>query len=239
MLLHQLCLHDTLIRMRIFESFSVLTFCGISRPFWRFILEMFLISFTITKKVRKRPTKPGVLLLSLQPFTPAEMALGGLRADFAQVDRIGAGTIGTIHKWYPHFLWFLTDSPFCMHFTQPKSIYHLHNQAIFWHLFPFPPPLPVKVNFINDCLIGSGTDSLAAWHSAYYAMVEQYRMDGRFLGKEQSVMASVCLKSPELCFLVRLPPGPVRPDDWFALQEWLRGEGTLGNYWYDAHVVKI
>ena len=79
------------------------------------------------------------------------------------------------------------------------------------------------MNLINDCLIGSGPDSLASWHSAYYAMVEQYRMGGRFLGKDQSVMASTCLQSPGLCLLVRA-------GDWFALQEWLRGEGAWGNY---------
>lgn len=79
------------------------------------------------------------------------------------------------------------------------------------------------MNLLDDCLIGSDPDSLAAWHSAYYAMVERYLMDGRFLGKEQSVMASTCLQSPGLCLLVRGDGS-----HWFALQEWLRAERDLG-----------
>ena len=46
----------------------------------------------------KRPTEPGVLLTSVGTFTPAEMALGGLQADFSQVNRIAGGAIGTFHK---------------------------------------------------------------------------------------------------------------------------------------------
>ena len=52
--------------------------------------------------------------------------------------------------------------------------------------------------------VGSDPDSLATWHSAYYAMVEQYRRDGRFLGKEQSVMASVCLQETNSIQVLRL-----------------------------------
>ena len=73
--------------------------------------------------------------------------------------------------------------------------------------------------------IGSGPESLAAWHTAYYAMVEWYWSGGRFLGKDQSVMASACLQSPGLCLLVRADES-----HWFALHDWLRGEGTTANY---------
>ena len=76
-----------------------------------------------------------------------------------------------------------------------------------------------------DGRIGSSPESLAAWHSAYYAMVKRYQRGGRFLGKDQSVMASTCLHSPGLCLLVRSDIS-----HWFALHDWLRGEGPWGNY---------
>ena len=76
-----------------------------------------------------------------------------------------------------------------------------------------------------DGPIGSDRDSLAAWHSAYYAMVEQYRRGGRFMGKDQAVMGSACLQSPQLCLLVQADES-----HWFALHDWLRGEGASTNY---------
>ena len=76
-----------------------------------------------------------------------------------------------------------------------------------------------------DGHIGSGPESLVTWHSAYYTMVEQYLTGGRFLGKDQSVMASTCLQYPRLCLLVQADEG-----HWFALQDWLRGEGAMPHY---------
>ena len=70
--------------------------------------------------------------------------------------------------------------------------------------------------------IGCRLESLAAWNTSYYAMVEKYRATGRFLGQEQSVMASTCLHS-KLCLLVQ-SNHTLPHDQWFQLQEWFRGD---------------
>ena len=70
--------------------------------------------------MQKRPTEPGVLLTSVGMFTPAEIALGGLQADFSQVNRIAGGAIGTIHKW------FWTDSPRLSYHYTGARMYDQH-----------------------------------------------------------------------------------------------------------------
>ena len=81
------------------------------------------------------------------------------------------------------------------------------------------------VDRIGGGTIGGGPQSLANWHAAYYAMVKEYNATGRFLGKDQSVMASTCLKS-NLCLLVQ---SVKHFDHWFQLQDWLHGDITT-NY---------
>ena len=84
------------------------------------------------------------------------------------------------------------------------------------------------VTHLGGGTIGSGLASLAAWHTAYYAMVERYRATGRFLGNDQNVMASTCLHS-KLCLIVQsehwlLPFWLLPNHHWFQLQDWFRGE---------------
>ena len=107
--------------------------------------------------VQRRPAEPGVLLLSVEPFSTTELGRGD-KADFSVVNRVGGGGIG----------------------ADPVS--------------------------------------LAAWHAAYYSMVERYRREGRFLGEDQSLMAATCLQTG-LCLLVQSDI-----HHWFRLQNWLRGE---------------
>ena len=84
------------------------------------------------------------------------------------------------------------------------------------------------VSRLGGGTIGCGLESLVAWHTAYYAMVERYRATGRFLGNDQNVMASTCLHS-KLCLIVQshhwLLPFWLLPNHlWFQLQEWFRGD---------------
>jgi len=77
------------------------------------------------------------------------------------------------------------------------------------------------VDFTHKNRIGGGTiccdrDSLERWHAAFYSTVRSYVEAGRFVGKDQSMMATTCLET-DLCMLVL-------SGDWFRLQPWLRGD---------------
>ena len=77
------------------------------------------------------------------------------------------------------------------------------------------------VEFTHKVRIGGGTictdkENLYKWHSAFYRTFRRYVDTGRFVGKDQNVMATTCLET-NLCLLVV-------SGDWFRLQPWLRGE---------------
>ena len=70
---------------------------------------------------------------------------------------------------------------------------------------------------IGGGTIGCDQDSLWRWHQAYYRTVRGYAERGRFIGKDQSMMATTCLDT-DLCLLVQ------GDEHWIRLQEWFRGE---------------
>ena len=74
---------------------------------------------------------------------------------------------------------------------------------------------------IGGGTIGCDQHSLERWHNAYYGTMRSYMKMGKFIGKDQSMMATTCLKS-DMCLLVRAPP-----DHWFWMQEWFRGETDI------------
>ena len=73
------------------------------------------------------------------------------------------------------------------------------------------------VDRIGGGTIGCDQDSLGRWHEAYYRTVRGYAEMGRFIGKDQSMLATTCLET-DLCLLVK------GHEHWFRLQEWFRGE---------------
>ena len=60
-------------------------------------------------------------------------------------------------------------------------------------------------------------EALEAWHRVYYSIIDKYRQSGRFLGKDQNVMATACIES-EMCLLVQGDE-----ESWFKLQDYLIG----------------
>ena len=48
---------------------------------------------------------------------------------------------------------------------------------------------------------GCDRKSLRLWHSAFYRTVSRYRAAGRFLGKDQNLLATTCLET-DLCLLL-------------------------------------
>ena len=73
------------------------------------------------------------------------------------------------------------------------------------------------VDRIGGGTIGCDQGSLERWHDAYYRTMRSYLERGRFIGKDQSMMATTCLET-DLCLLVE------GGKHWFRLQEWFRGE---------------
>eukprot|EP00092_Neocalanus_flemingeri_P004966 GFUD01005341.1.p1 GENE.GFUD01005341.1~~GFUD01005341.1.p1 ORF type:complete len:320 (-),score=104.59 GFUD01005341.1:96-1055(-) len=74
------------------------------------------------------------------------------------------------------------------------------------------------VDRIGGTTIGCDQDTLFGWHTAFYRTMRTYLEKGRFIGKDQNMMATTCLET-DLCLLVQ---GDLK--HWFRLQEWLRGE---------------
>ena len=87
-----------------------------------------------------------------------------------------------------------------------------------------------KADFSQVARIGGGTigcdlDSVYKWHSAYYRTFQEYLDRGQFVGKDQNLMASVCVETG-MCLLVQMKS---KSDSWFQLQQWLRGD--IPNYY--------
>ena len=73
------------------------------------------------------------------------------------------------------------------------------------------------VNRIGGGTIGCDKESLEQWHKAYYNALRSNIDIGRFIGKDQNLMATICLQT-DLCLLVE------GDGEWFRLQEWFRGD---------------
>jgi glycosyltransferase involved in cell wall biosynthesis len=83
-------------------------------------------------------------------------------------------------------------------------------------------------NFQNATTFGGGilasdVEGWIRWSSAYDAMLMRYYLAGRFVGKDQNIMASMILERPELAVIVQRPAalGPIA--GWFYLLLFLSG----------------
>ena len=75
------------------------------------------------------------------------------------------------------------------------------------------------INHIGGTIFAGSSDAILKWHDAYYAMLERLYAMGRFVGKDQTIMSSVYIDQPELCFCVKYQEGCY--DRWFYLQDYL------------------
>lgn len=84
-----------------------------------------------------------------------------------------------------------------------------------------PSVLPdlTYTNHIGGGIFAGSTNTILKWHDAYYAMLERLYAMGRFVGKDQTIMSSVYIEQPEMCFCVKYPWGYY--DRWFYLQDYL------------------
>lgn len=66
-------------------------------------------------------------------------------------------------------------------------------------------------------ILASDTEGWRAWAAAYDRMLMRYWLSGRFIGKDQNIMASVALEHPELCVVTFAPPVMNTVTKWFYL----------------------
>ena len=74
-------------------------------------------------------------------------------------------------------------------------------------------------NHIGGTIFAGSSSAILKWHDAYFAILERLYAMGRFVGKDQTIMSSVYITQPELCFCVKYPRGYY--DRWFYLQDYL------------------
>jgi glycosyltransferase involved in cell wall biosynthesis len=72
-------------------------------------------------------------------------------------------------------------------------------------------------------ILASDAEGWDRWSSAYDAMLMRYYFAGRFIGKDQNIMASMILEQPDLALIVQRPSalGPIA--GWFYLLVFLAG----------------
>jgi hypothetical protein len=75
-----------------------------------------------------------------------------------------------------------------------------------------------KIDYIGGTIFAGSSDAILKWHDVYYAMLERLYDRGTFVGKDQTIMSSIYIDQPELCFCVKSPRGIY---DWFYLQDYL------------------
>ena len=88
---------------------------------------------------------------------------------------------------------------------------------------------------IGGGAIGGDKQSLEIWHKAFYKTIRSYLDEGKFIGKDQNLMATTCLES-DMCLLVHGHGDEDNgiPNPWFMMQPWLRGELSDGYTRMDA-----
>jgi glycosyltransferase involved in cell wall biosynthesis len=76
-------------------------------------------------------------------------------------------------------------------------------------------------------ILASGIEGWKRWSKAYDAMLIRYHLAGRFIGKDQNIMASLMVEDPSLGVIVPRPPilGPTQ--GWFYLLLFFSGHHLL------------
>ena len=71
-------------------------------------------------------------------------------------------------------------------------------------------------------IFGGSIDAFNKWHFLYYATLKKYFDAKRFAGKDQNIMATVCLKYPQTVNLIKIPPEASKEGDiWFFMHRFL------------------
>lgn len=80
-------------------------------------------------------------------------------------------------------------------------------------------------NTVGGGILASDRAGWAAWSAAYDAMLLRYYLAGRFIGKDQNIMASMMLEQPSLAVVTRPASSLGSVQKWFSLLFHLAGVG--------------
>jgi hypothetical protein len=75
-----------------------------------------------------------------------------------------------------------------------------------------------KIDYIGGTIFAGSSNAILKWCDVYYTMLERLYAMGTFVGKDQTIMSSIYIDQPELCFCIKSPRGIY---DWFFLQDYL------------------
>jgi len=94
---------------------------------------------------------------------------------------------------------------------------------------PIIDPLSVTIGGGN---FGGTLQAIERWHKLYYAKLVDVINTGTFAGKDQPIMAAVCIENPALCHLVSSSEVKGARNSWFAMQPLLHGSSKMPIYVY-------
>lgn len=78
-------------------------------------------------------------------------------------------------------------------------------------------------NRIGGGIICVPKNQINIWHEKYYYILEKFIKNNRFIGKDQSIMATVCILYPNILELIPAKKSKYCIDEWFYLQPYLHG----------------
>jgi len=80
-----------------------------------------------------------------------------------------------------------------------------------------------KVNRIGGGIIAGHKNILNIWYQKYYELLEKFIDNNRFIGKDQSIMATLYILNKNMINLVKAKKTPYCQDVWFYLEPYLQG----------------
>jgi hypothetical protein len=85
------------------------------------------------------------------------------------------------------------------------------------------PPSFQYVNRVGGGIIAGNIEMLNEWYELYYKILERFIENDRFIGKDQSIMASLYILYPQIINLVKPKKSNFCQDGWFYLEPYLQG----------------
>ena len=109
-------------------------------------------------------------------------------------------------------------------FWPPKDVM-LHHKIFVSNPVPFDQGETGDSSFehlarLAGAIWGGHAEAVQRWSDAYMTVFADYVAGGRFVGKDQNMMAAACLRWRDLCQLVA--PSPSDGDPWFSMLPFLR-----------------
>ena len=80
------------------------------------------------------------------------------------------------------------------------------------------------VSRLGGGTFGGDTDSVERWRELFYRKLQEYLKADIFAGKDQMIMASICIEHSDLCWMVDGDKVLEADNVWFALQPILAGK---------------